>query len=162
MTSAHWLWPRGRKCRLFILRAPWRTPGKHEQLESHGAALPRVHNCRGTQPPSMWPASRSLHMWKPVTLTAKQPTLTQHEPPQGCQVKLIEVRSFSSCTLQVLTRSARLQSMLWSKLAMLQNLGILYQKTKRRTKCKPGTTWRVGGTPRQQGISACPEHPGDR
>lgn len=31
-----------------------------------------------------------------------------------------------------------------------------------KTRCKPGTTWRGGGTPRQSGISACPVHPEDR
>jgi hypothetical protein len=47
-----------------------------KKLESHGAALPRVHDCRGTKPPSKWPASHALYMWKPVTLIAKQPPLS--------------------------------------------------------------------------------------
>lgn len=37
-----------------------------------------------------------------------------------------------------------------------------YLKINIRTKCKPGTTWRGAETPRQQGISACPERPGSR
>lgn len=87
------------------------------------------------------------------------------EPPQGCQVKWTEARSVKLHTTgadKTGTATVNVKDTLWSKLTMLQNLSILYQKTKRRTKCKPGTTWRVGGTPGQQGISACPERPGGR